>query len=227
MKRVLVVPDQLVPGEIGASYFDRRSFGVRSAQDATSALGIATAWRPDLILLRTDLVGASARDFCLLVRGKLPRVKLLVVDELLGDHSSDALDGLCDARLVPPLSAEQVLDTVAELLSIRTRRAPRIPVDTLVHLTGFGLSTQTQGTLANAIDVSELGMLLEAGAQLELGAQGSLSFFLPGAAQRIVVDGVVRVALDEILLHYAVEFSGGDAACLAAIQTFMSQQAEE
>ena len=95
-----------------------------------------------------------------------------------------------------------------------------------MHLTGFGLSTAGQGTLANAIDISELGILVEAGAQLELGTEGSLSFFLPGAEQRIVVQGVVRVALDEVLLHYALEFNGGDDQCLGAIQNFIRQPAE-
>ena len=226
LKRVLVVPDQIIHGEIGATFFDRRSFGVRSAHDPSEALGIASAWRPDLIVLRSDMPGGSARDFCLLVRAKLPRTQLLVIDELLGGENSDVLDGLYDARLLQPVSAEQLLDTAAELLSVRTRRAPRVPVDTLVHLTGFGLSTPNQGTLANAINLSELGILLEAGAQLDLGAAGTLSFFLPGGAQRVVVQGVVCVALDEVLLHYAIEFACDDATHLSEIQRFVSQPSD-
>ncbi len=225
LKRVLVVPDQIIQGEIGATFFDRRSFGVRSAHEASEALGIASAWRPDLIVLRSDLAGASVRDFCLLVRAKLPRVKLLIVYEMLGDDASDQLDGLCDSRLLPPVSPEQLLDTAAELLAVRTRRAPRVPVDTLVHLIGFGLQASAEGGLANAIDVSELGMLLEAGAQLDLGAEGQLAFFLPQIGERIVVPGVVRVSIDEILLHYAIEFTGGDPACLVAIQRYVSGSA--
>jgi hypothetical protein len=223
LKRVLVVPDQIISGEIGATFFDRRSFGVRSAHDASEALGIASAWRPDLIVLRSDLMGASARDFCLLVRAKLPRVKLLIVDEVLGDSTSDALDGICNARLLPPVSPDQLLDTAAELLAVRTRRAPRVPVDTLVHLTGFGLTTSEEGALANAVDLSELGMLLEAGAHLDLGAAGTLAFFLPEINERVVMPGVVRVGIDEILLHYAIEFIGGDAACISAIQRYVSR----
>lgn len=231
LKRVLVVPDQIIADEIGATFFDRRSFGVRSAHDANEALGIASAWRPDLIVLRSDIPGGSARDFCLLVRAKLPRTKLLLVDEIIGHADSDGLDGLCDARLLPPVTAEQLLDTAAELLAVRTRRAPRFPVDTLVHLTGFGLATPQgageEGALANAMDINELGMLLEAGAQLDLGAEGQLAFFLPDIGERIVMKGVVRVALDEILLHYAIEFSGGDPACLHAIERYISRQAED
>ncbi len=226
MKRVLVVPDQIVPGEIGATFFDRRSFGVRSACDATEALGIASAWRPDLIVLRSDLPGGAPRDFCLLVRAKLPRTQLLIIDELIGHPHADALDGLCDARLLQPVTAVQLLSTAAELLGIPTRRAPRVPVDTLVHLQGFSLTTDTQGTLANAINVSELGMLLEAGAHLDLGATGTLSFFLPGAGQRVVLPGVVRVALDEVLLHYAIEFDGREVDQIREIQRYISQPSD-
>jgi len=226
LKRVLVVPDQIVHGEIGATFFDRRSFGVRAAHDAMEALGIASAWRPDLIVLRGDLPGGAARDFCLLVRAKLPRTMLMIIDEVVGHPNADALDGLCDARLLQPVTAEQLLNTAAELLAVRTRRAPRVPVDTLVHLQGFGLTTDTQGTLANAINVSELGMLLEAGAQLDLGASGTLSFFLPGATERVVVPGVVRVALDEVLLHYAIEFDGHTPHQLREIQRYISQPSD-
>lgn len=222
-----MVPDQIISGEIGATFFDRRSFGVRSAHDANEALGIATAWQPDLIVLRSDLIGASTRDFCLLVRAKLPRVKLLLVDEMVGDAASGALDGLCDARLLPPVSPEQLLATAAELLAVRTRRAPRVPVDTLVHLRGFGLTTSEEGALANAMDLNELGMLLEAGAQLDLGSEGTLAFFLPDIGERILMVGVVRVAIDEILLHYAIEFSGGDSACLDAIRRYVGRPAQD
>ncbi len=222
LKRVLVVPDQIVADEIGATFFDRLSVGVRGAATAAEALGIATAWRPDLIALRSDLVGSRARDFCLLVRGKLPRTLMLVVDEMVGHEDNDGLDGLYDARLVQPVSAEQLLSTAAELLAIPTRRAPRVGVETLVHLTGFGLATKGQGTLANAINVSELGMLLEAGAQLELKAQGTLAFFLPGSSERLVVGGVVRVALDEVLLHYAIEFEDTAARTVDELRRYVS-----
>ena len=100
-------------------------------------------------------------------------------------------------------------------------------MDTLVQLTGFGLSTGEKGALANAMDLNELGMLLEAGAQLDLGAEGMLAFFLPEVGERIVMPGVVRVAIDEILLHYAIEFSGGDEACLHAIHQYISRQTED
>jgi len=149
-----------------------------------------------------------------------------VIDEVLGHPNSDALDGLCDARLLQPVSAEQLLCTAAELLLVRTRRAPRVPVETLVHLQGFGLTTDNHGTLANAINISELGMLLEAGAQLDLGASGTLSFFLPGATERVVVSGVVRVALDEVLLHYAIEFDGPGGSHLQEIQRYISQPSD-
>jgi DNA-binding response OmpR family regulator len=223
LKRVLVVPDQVVPGEIGSTFFDRRSFSVRAAHHADEALAIATAWRPDLVVFRSDLEGASARAFCTTTRAAVPHVKLLMVSETLGGDDPN-IEGLCDGRLVHPISAEQLLTTSAELLQIRTRRAPRAHIETLVHLTGFGLPGHGPGTLANAIDVSELGILLEASVHLEIGSAGTLSFFIPGHNERLVTRAEVRVALDEVLLHYAMEFIDADEQATASLRHYVAEQ---
>jgi CheY-like chemotaxis protein len=207
VKRVLIVPDQLISDEMGATFFDRQSFAVRSARHASEAVGVARAFRPDLVILRSDLPGVSAFELCRALRTIYPKLRLLLIHELVGEIDAD-YGGLVDARLVQPLRPVQLLETIAALLEIRTRRGPRVHLETLVQLTGFGVPLDGELSLANAVDVSEYGMLLETGTQLELERSGELSFFLPGDKHRLTVPGVARVALDEVLLHYAIEFDG-------------------
>ncbi len=226
MKRVLIVPDQLISAEMGSSFFDRHSFVVHSAQHAADALGVARAFRPDLVILRSDLQGASASELCRALRAAQPGLRLLLIHEFIGESEND-YSGLVDARLVQPVEGEQLLTTVAALLEIRVRRSPRAHLETLVQLAGFGVPPNSELSLANSIDVSEYGMLFETATQLELGAAGEVSFFLPQSSSRLTVPGIARVALDEVLLHYAIEFEGIGQDERLRIREYVTEQLAE
>jgi DNA-binding response OmpR family regulator len=223
MRRVLLVPDRVMEGELGASYLDRGSLRVRTAQDGSEALRIAEVFRPELVVLRKDFV-AEAHKLCIQLRKLLPTVQLLLMTEFVGGDEPDMFDELCNARLVQPVEPPQLLATVALLLEIRTRRGSRVPLEALVHLAGFGLSNAEGTCVANAIDVSEHGMLVEASEQLGLGDAGTVTFFLPENDQRIVAQGTVCVAMDEVLLHYAVEFSDIDPQSRDSVARFVARQ---
>lgn len=222
MKRVLLVPDQGIIGELGSSYFDRHSMSVRTAHDAAEALTMASALRPDLVVLRDDLKGTSTRAFCDAMRKLLPGVRLLLVTELLGVR--DDTTGLCDACLVQPVPALQLLETAATLLELRVRRSPRASLEALVHMEGFGVETPDGTCVANAIDVSEYGILLESSEHLSLGTSGTLLFFLPTESGRVAAGGTARVAMDEVRLHYAIEFADIDDASRVSIVRYIDQQ---
>lgn len=196
-------------GELGGSYLDRESLSVRTAHDAAEALSMAPTLRPDLVVLRADFI-FEPHKFCVAMRDLIPRVQLLLVTDFVGNDEPDLFEGLCDARLIQPVDARQLLTTVACLLEIRTRRSPRARLETLVHMSGFGHGEAEQTSVANAIDVSKHGMLVEASEQLGLGDQGVLRFFLPDDNAPVVARGTVSVAMDEVLLHYAINFDDMD-----------------
>lgn len=211
---------------MGSTFFDRHSFVVHSAQHASDAVGAARAFRPDLVILRSDLSGASAPELCRALRAAQPGIRLLLIHEYIGESEND-YSGLVDARLVQPVEGDQLLATVAALLEIRVRRSPRAHIETLVQLTGFGVPADSELSLANSIDVSEYGMLFETATQLELGAAGQISFFLPGSSSRLTVPGIARVALDEVLLHYAIEFEGIGEVERVQIRAYVAEQLAE
>jgi hypothetical protein len=220
MRRVLLVPDRVMQGELGASYLDRDSLSVRTAQDAAEALSMVPTLRPDLVVLRGDFI-FEPHKFCLAMRELMPRVQLLLVTDFVGVGEPDLFEGLCDARLIQPVEAPQLLATVACLLEIRTRRSPRARLETLVHMSGFGHGQLEQTSVANAIDVSKHGMLVEASEQLGIGDQGLIRFFLPDDNAPVVTRGTVAVAMDEVLLHYAINFDDMDEASRQNLARFV------
>ena len=201
------MPTALLASERTGTFLDRESLEVRTAAGYGDALRTAADWTPHLIVLRSEIGGRDALEFCRAVRTRLrkPAPKLLMVTERLRTMAQP--DVPCDSHLVSPVSAQQLLDTIAELLDLAQRRAERVPLDVLVHTEGFADDgSAVDSTLSSGVLLSEDGMLIEAGHQLRVDARGRLLFFLPGIAERLALDARVRVAVDEVRLLYVVEF---------------------
>ncbi len=130
-----------------------------------------------------------------------------MLTDTIGDEAQHAEGAGYDAHLISPVEPRQLLHTIATLLDVRERRAPRAGLEVLVRAEGFAESASGQDdSLASSINISENGMLLETKVAFRVGARGQLNFFLPGSSERVSVTGVVRTVMDEVRLHYAVEF---------------------
>jgi DNA-binding response OmpR family regulator len=203
---MLVVPDDFLAAELGESFLDRGSFGVRVAATAEQALTIARLARPSLVVFRDAVPDMELAPFCRELR-KACSAKLLMLTEQIGDPALSHAEELCDAHLISPVETSQLLATIAELLDVAQRRSRRVPLEVLVHTEGFvDANEAVDTTLANAINISEDGMRLEASRPFGLGSRGQVQFFLPDGTERLALDAVVRVAVDEVRLTYALEF---------------------
>ena len=203
---MLIVPDDLLAAELGESFLDRGSFGVRVAATAEQALTIARLARPSLVVFRDGVPDMALAPFCRELR-KACNAKLLMLTEQIGDPALAQAEELCDAHLISPVETKQLLDTIAELLEVAQRRTRRVPLEVLVHTEGLvDGDDAVDTTLANGINISEDGMRLEASRPFRLAARGKLQFFLPDRTERLTLDAVVRVAVDEVRLTYALEF---------------------
>jgi DNA-binding response OmpR family regulator len=231
VKRVLLlVPDDVLSGEIRESFLDRGSFTVRTAGDASEALSMISVWRPSLIVFRSDLAGMSISEFCRMVRDqvRVEETKLLMVTDQVGAALEDVDQVGYDAHLISPVEAPQLLHTVATLVDVRERRAPRVPLEALVRTEGLRESADSPDTsLANAVNISENGILLESEGPLKVGSKGRLHFFLPGGAERITVSGIVRTLMDEVRLHYSVEFVDLPDHHLETIRRYVQENLSE
>jgi DNA-binding response OmpR family regulator len=223
--RILIVPDGLLGAELGESFLDRQSLSVRTAKDTTQGLSMAELWRPHLIVFRSNPREDAERFGVLKSIAGEPAPKLIMVTDRLQGTEAPA-DAACDAHLVSPLDVDQLLSTIAELIDLPRRRCERVPIDVLVHTEGFASGTEPDATLSSALAVSEEGMLLEASRQLSLGERGQVQFFLPGSAERLTLEGCVRVAVDEIRLIYVLEFVDLAPQHRAQIRRYVDSQRE-
>lgn len=218
--------------ELGESLLDRGSLAVRAAQDGRDALAINAEWRPHLIVLRTRIDGRAVAPLCKSLkqsRSDSPPRLLLVTDSIAPESMGEAADAACDAHLVTPVDAPQLLKTIAELLEVRQRRSSRAPIDSLVHTEGFAgdRDAPVDAGLGTAINVSEDGMLLESSRPLAVGAAGTLLFFLPGVNERIALRGIVRAAVDEVRLLFAIELVDLAPHHRKLIRRYVEAQQEE
>lgn len=227
--RILFVPGDLLSPGRGASLLDRASFELRSAASFAQAHELSRSWSPHLIVLRTELDSHLAPEFCRAVRrvqpARAPRV-LMITDQVYG-APRDAEDLACDAHLVSPVDAAQLMTTVAELLDLRERRCQRAPLDVLVHTEGFADDgAAIDATLSTGVEVSEDSMLIEANRQLGIGSCGRLLFFMPEQSERLAIEGRVRAAVDEVRLVYVVEFVDLAPQYRALIRRYVESQRE-
>jgi CheY-like chemotaxis protein len=203
--RVIVTPADLVPGHVAIPMLRRSSFEVRAVDSAQDVLGIASSWLPHLVVFSSVMSGMPVTEFCTRVRAmsQLRETRLLMITELLGADETEQIPAKIDAHVVNPVDDGQLDEIVGELLSIRRRQAPRAAVDLLARIDSLG----DGGTMAaNLLDISESGGRLEAPGFLEVGVTGTIRFVLPDTSEMLSLGCIVRVAIDEVLLHYGVEF---------------------
>jgi len=190
--------------ELGESFLDRASLEVRTAPNGAAALTLASSWKPAVVVVRSRLPDQSAASLCsaLAQTPEPPRV-LLVGDAL--DPSDDT--ARCDVHLVSPVTPEELLESLAQLASIDSRRSSRVALDVLVHLEGLSApEVGIDASPGSTVNLSEDGMLVEANCPLAVGRTGLAQFFLPGASERMSLRATARLAVDARRMRYWLEF---------------------
>jgi CheY-like chemotaxis protein len=229
VNRILVIPDGLLENELQGSLLDRRSLFVRTATSGHEALREVAEWQPNLIILSSSLPGnIGAVEFCSTLKQDplFQTTKLLMVTDYISECLEHLANAPADAHLVSPVSQPQLSETIAALLSIRERKSPRVPLEVLARLEGLARKSSGEKSyaVANTINVSETGLRLETKERLEIGQIGVVTLSLPGSGERLSLPCTVRIVLDEVLLHYAVEFQGLDDASRNALREYVQQQ---
>ncbi|MEV6025693.1 response regulator transcription factor [Streptomyces sp. NPDC052036] len=116
MKRVLVVDDDPTVSEVVAGYLDRAGFAVELAADGPTAVALAAARPPDLVVLDLMLPGMDGLEVCRHIRedGPLPVIMLTA----RGDEE-DRILGLevgADDYVTKPFSPRELVLRVESVL---------------------------------------------------------------------------------------------------------------
>jgi DNA-binding response OmpR family regulator len=122
--RILVVEDDLTVAEVVVDYLRHAGLEPRHAVDGQTALEIAAAWQPDLVVLDLMLPGVSGLEVCRRLRaGRAPQARLPVIMLTALGEESDRVAGLesgADDYVTKPFSPRELTLRVQAVLR-RTR----------------------------------------------------------------------------------------------------------
>ncbi|MFH9825253.1 response regulator [Streptomyces bobili] len=152
MTRVLVVEDdpQLVRALV--INLQARRYGVDAAPDGTTALRLAAARQPDVVLLDLGLPDMDGVDVIKGLRG-WTRVPILVLSARQGsDEKVGALDAGADDYITKPFSMNELLARLRAAVR-RTEEAPLEPGTTLVETAGFTIDLLARKAVRGDRDV--------------------------------------------------------------------------
>lgn len=152
MTRVLVVEDdpQLVRALV--INLQARKYGVDAAPDGATALRLAAARQPDVVLLDLGLPDMDGVDIIKGLRG-WTRVPILVLSARRGsDEKVAALDAGADDYITKPFSMDELLARLRAAVR-RTEDTPLVPETVLVDTADFSIDLLAKKVVRGGRDV--------------------------------------------------------------------------
>ncbi|MGX1565756.1 response regulator [Streptomyces sp. NPDC055506] len=152
MTRVLVVEDdpQLVRALV--INLQARQYGVDAAPDGATALRLAAARQPDVVLLDLGLPDMDGVDIIKGLRG-WSRMPILVLSaRQASDEKVAALDAGADDYIIKPFGMDELLARLRAAVR-RTEDAPFVPETTLVETADFSIDLLAKKVVRNSQDV--------------------------------------------------------------------------
>ncbi|MEW6693440.1 Transcriptional regulatory protein WalR [Tepidimonas thermarum] len=118
-KRVLIVDDE--PNILISLEFlmKREGYEVQVARDGEEGLALATAWRPDVVLLDVMMPRKNGFDVCQAIRADAALAGVRIVMLTAKGRDTDVAKGLAlgaDAYLTKPFSTQDLVRRVRELV---------------------------------------------------------------------------------------------------------------
>jgi DNA-binding response OmpR family regulator len=117
MASALVVDDDPTVGDVVAAYLERAGFEVGRAADGATALALATARTPDVVVLDLMLPGIDGLEVCRRLRRDHPRVPVVMLTAL--GEEEDRILGLevgADDYVTKPFSPRELVLRVQAVL---------------------------------------------------------------------------------------------------------------
>ncbi|MCW8378405.1 response regulator [Streptomyces justiciae] len=152
MTRVLVVEDdpQLVRALV--INMQARRYGVDAAPDGATALRLAAAHRPDVVMLDLGLPDMDGVDVIRALRG-WSRVPILVLSARQGSAEKvAALDAGADDYVTKPFSMDELMARLRAAVR-RTEETPLAPETTVVVTAGFTIDLRAKKVVRGTRDV--------------------------------------------------------------------------
>lgn len=221
VKKILVLKDIKADVDKKGGILSRAAFRIVTANSNEEVLEMHKQENFDLIITNLKSPGLDGDRLCTLIREdeKLCKVSVIVVcdnNKTDVDRSSN-----CNAVLTRPLSPETLSTLVFNLLNIPRREAYRVLIS--VQVNG---KHESKSFLCSSVNISCSGILIETDKKLEPGDNVTCSFFLPGVAKKITVNGtVVRANNKNDINEYGIKFAHLNYEGRTSIEAFIQSKA--
>jgi CheY-like chemotaxis protein len=204
MKKVLLINPDSDSLASCKNVLDRDELRIFTATTAEEGLRIHREERVDLIITELALPVMGGDMLCARIRQEyaLRKVSLVVVCRDVPEEIARAKSCHANARLLKPVTPEELVACVGKLLAVPKRRSCRVLVraqlcDERGETTLFGV----------AHNISVAGLLIESDDLLAVGDRIACLFFLPDARPINAVGEVARaVRQSRIMTQYGIRF---------------------
>jgi two-component system cell cycle response regulator DivK len=118
-KRLLIVEDRDLNRDLLVQLFED-AYELELAEDGESAVELAAASAPDLILMDIELPGLSGLDAVRAIRALDPKTPIVAVSShVMPGDADEALAAGCDDFISKPIDDVRLIETVARLIEGR------------------------------------------------------------------------------------------------------------
>jgi CheY-like chemotaxis protein len=193
-KRILLVDSERSALERGKGFLDREIFHVMTATSGEEAMELHRREKFDVIVMDLDMPGPAGDEVCRAVKAdpELGRALVLLATRLEAENEVERCRKAgADGHIRKPIDKQGLTQSLARLLGVSARQAIRILAK--VRVEGrMGNSF----FIANTVDISMSGLLLECESEMSVGEAVETSFFMPGLGgyNRVVASSeVMRV----------------------------------
>jgi len=223
VKKVLVLREIKANADKNGGILSRAAFRIITANSNEEVLEMHKQENFDLIITKLKSPGLEGDNLCSLIRKDETLCNVSVI--MVCDNNATDVDrsSNCGANavLTMPLSSEVLSNLVFNLLNIPRREAYRVLIN--VQVNG---KHDNKSFLCSSVNISCSGLLIETGKKLDLGDNVSCSFFLPGAKNKITVNGTIaRVNNKNDINEYGIKFDHLNYEGRTSIEAFIQSKA--
>jgi len=206
LKKILIVDDLKPFVEQEKSILHRADVHIFTTTSGSEALSIHKNVKVDLLVADLDMPGMNGDELCSIIR-KDPELRYVSILMVIRPREADIVRcKKCGANdyITKPINAEFLLEKATAFLGVQIRKAYRV----FVNVTVKGEQEHSR-FLANSVNISTAGLLIEAKKVISMGANVNCSFFLPGTPAISVTGEVVRTIkkTTDDLYQYGIRFT--------------------
>ena len=220
MKKVLLINPVKNSLASNKNILDRDNLLIFTAATAAEALRIHQEEMVDLFVAELDLPDMGGDVLCSRIRNDqaLRKVSVILVCSDTPTEVRRAESCGANARLLKPVTPEQLSDSVGKFLAVPTRQDYRVLVRVQVY-SERGMTV----LFCSSRNISVSGLLIETDGLLSAGDRISCMFFLPGLRQVTAIGEVIRAArLTRTMNQYGIRFITLNPQSQAEIENFVS-----